>query len=385
MKKIALFCLCSLTAISILTGCAGSSSEAEENLGTAVLGEYKGVKVNVAAPEVTDEEVQQSIDTVLSQNPKLVEADRAAAEGDTVNINYKGLQDGVEFAGGSAEDQDLKLGSGKMIDGFEDGIIGMKKGETKTLDLTFPEDYAQEALAGQPASFEITVNSVKEEQEAVLDDEFVQSVSEYQTVAEYKESIRESLMTQKEQAADYEIQQTVLQTVIDGAQIKLSKNAVSKRYNNSLELYKQQAKMYGMSLSQMAQAYGMDEPALKEQIYAGAEEDATTQLVLDTIAAQENMTLEDTDRQYFAQMSGQTLEDAVAYYGQETLDNMALNYKVMTFLADNADNETGYKPVREPLAEVEAEETEATENSEAAETEAAETEAAETEAGSKAN
>jgi trigger factor len=319
-----------------------------------------------------------------------VEADRAAAEGDTVNINYKGLQDGVEFAGGSAEDQDLKLGSGKMIDGFEDGIIGMKKGETKTLDLTFPEDYAQEALAGQPASFEITVNSVKEEQEAVLDDEFVQSVSEYQTVAEYKESIRESLMTQKKQAADYEIQQTVLQTVIDGAQIKLSKNAVSKRYNNSLELYKQQAKMYGMSLSQMAQAYGMDEPALKEQIYAGAEEDATTQLVLDTIAAQENMTLEDTDRQYFAQMSGQTLEDAVAYYGQETLDNMALNYKVMTFLADNADNETGYKPVREPLAEVEAEETEATENSEAAETEAAETEAAETEAaeteaGSKAN
>lgn len=360
MKKIALFCLCSLTAIAVLTGCSDSSaSGTAENLGTATLAEYKGVKVNVAAPEVTEEEIQQQIDSALSGNPKEVEVDRAAAEGDIVNIDYKGSHEGVEFAGGSAEDQDLKLGSGNMIDGFEDGIIGMKKGETKELDLTFPEDYHEETLAGEAVVFEITVNAVKEEQDAELNDEFVQSISDYQTVEEYKESIRDSLMAQKEQSADYQIQQTVLQTVVDGSKVKLSRNALSKRYNNSLKQYENQAAMYGMSLTQMAQANGMDEGSFKEYIYASVQEDAKTQLVINTIASQEGIILEDADKESFAEWNGMDLESAVNAYGQETLDQMALNYKIMKFLADNADNETGYKPVREEAAQESAQETEA--------------------------
>ena len=238
MKKIALFCLCSLTAIAVLTGCSDSGATGiNENLGTATLAEYKGVKVNVPAPEVTDEEVQQKIDTALSQNPKEVEVDRAAQEGDVVNIDFKGSQDGVEFAGGSAQGQDLELGSGSMIDGFEDGLMGAKKGDKKELNLTFPENYREESLAGPAVVFEVTVNAVKEKQDAVLDDEFVQGISEYQTVEEYKESIRSDLMEQKEKSADYQIQQTVLQTVVDGSEVKLSKNALSKRYNNSLKQY----------------------------------------------------------------------------------------------------------------------------------------------------
>ena len=127
MRKIALFCLCGLMAASILTGCS----------------EYKGVTVNIEAPEVTDEEVDTKVETILAQNPNEVEVDRAAKEGDIVNIDFKGTKDGEAFEGGSAEDQDLELGSGKMIEGFESGLIGAKKGETKTLNLTFPEDYRE--------------------------------------------------------------------------------------------------------------------------------------------------------------------------------------------------------------------------------------------------
>ena len=166
MRKLKLFCLCGLTAAVLMTGCAGST-DSNVNLGSATVSEYRGVKINVAAPEVTDDEVDQKIQTNLNQNPNEIEVDRAAAEGDIVNIDYKGTKDGEAFDGGTAEGQDLTLGSGSMIDGFEDGLIGTKKGETKTLDLTFPEDYREESLAGQAVQFEVTVNSVKEKQDAV--------------------------------------------------------------------------------------------------------------------------------------------------------------------------------------------------------------------------
>ena len=215
MKKLALICLCGLVAASIMTGCGASQTEGKENLGTVELAEYKGVKVNVPAVMVTDAEVESKINQVLSQNPKIEEVDRPAAEGDIVNIDYVGKQDGVEFAGGTGEGQDLTLGSGKMIDGFEDGLIGTKKGDKKELNLTFPEDYSEKALAGQDVVFEVTVNAVKEKQSAVLDDAFVQSVSDFKTVDEYRASVKEDLLKQKQQSADLQIQQYVLKNVVE--------------------------------------------------------------------------------------------------------------------------------------------------------------------------
>ena len=144
MKKWIAVCLCGLMAAS-LAGCGDSST-----LGTAQLGEYKGVSVLVQSTEVTDEEVDAEIQKDLDANPDYVEVDRPAEEGDTVNIDYKGTQDGVEFAGGSGEDTDLVLGSGKFIDGFEDGLIGAVKGETRELDLTFPEYNTRTPVAGRP-------------------------------------------------------------------------------------------------------------------------------------------------------------------------------------------------------------------------------------------
>ena len=287
MRKLKLLCLCGLTAAVLMTGCAGSTDTTNVNLGSATVSEYRGVKVNVAAPEVTDDEVDQKIQTNLKQNPNEVEVDRAAKDGDIVNIDYKGTKDGEAFDGGTAEGTDLTLGSKTMIDGFEDGLIGAKKGETKTLNLTFPEDYKEESLAGQAVVFEVTVNSVKEKQDAVLDDAFVQRTSSYQTVDEYKEGIRADLLTQKQKTAEQEMEQDVLQNVIDNSDFKFSRNGISVRYNQMLKQYPNQATMSGMTLSQMAQANGMDEARFKEYIYSSVKEAAKKEIVEKDIAAKE--------------------------------------------------------------------------------------------------
>lgn len=378
MRKLKLFCLCGLTAAVLMTGCAGST-DSNVNLGSATVSEYRGVKINVAAPEVTDDEVDQKIQTNLNQNPNEVEVDRAAAEGDIVNIDYKGTKDGEAFDGGTAEGQDLTLGSGSMIDGFEDGLIGTKKGETKTLDLTFPEDYREESLAGQAVQFEVTVNSVKEKQDAVLDDAFVQRTSDYQTVDEYKAGIRADLLAQKQKTADQEMEQDVLQDVIDNSEFKFSRNGLSVRYNQMLKQYTNQAKMYGMTLSQMAQANGMDEAGFKEYIYSSVKEAAKQEIVVKDIAAKEGLdNITDEDTEAFAQANGMTKDTLVSLYGEDTVKEQVLQDKVLRFLASNADNEAenpaklSEREVTVTATETAAEETSAAEESSAAEETSAE-------------
>lgn len=383
MKKIAKLCLCAAAALSLLAGCSGSAEEGQEDLGTVTLAEYKGVTVNVPPAEVTDEDVENRIQSVLSQNQEEVEVDRAAEEGDVVNIDYTGYQNGEEFAGGSAEGEDLELGSGTMIDGFEDGLIGLKKGDTKELNLIFPEDYREAALAGQSVVFDVTVNAVKEKRDPELTDEFVQSISDYQTVEEYRQGIRDEILTQRQESVDLQIQQTVLQNVVDNSQFDLSRNAISRRYNAQIDQYQEQAKMYGMRLSQLAQSYGMDEGSFKEYVYASVEDDAKNQLVLNTIAAQEGIAVTDEARQELADMNGQTVEEGVEAYGQESFDQMALNRQVMKFLAENAVNEAETGTDAQTATDSNAEETTAaaseTEETTAAASETEETTAADSE------
>ena len=387
MRKLKLLCLCGLTAAVLMTGCAGSTDTTNVNLGSATVSEYRGVKVNVAAPEVTDDEVDQKIQTNLKQNPNEIEVDRAAKDGDIVNIDYKGTKDGEAFDGGTAEGTDLTLGSKTMIDGFEDGLIGAKKGETKTLNLTFPEDYREESLAGQAVVFEVTVNSVKEKQDAVLDDAFVQRTSSYQTVDEYKEGIRADLLTQKQKTAEQEMEQDVLQDVIGNSDFKFSRNGISVRYNQMLKQYTNQAKMYGMTLSQMAQANGMDEAGFKEYIYSSVKEAAKKEIVVKDIAAKEGLdNITDEDMEAFAQANGATKDTLVSLYGEDTVKEQVLQDKVLRFLASNADNEAE-NPAKLSEREVAVTETEtaAEETSENETTESETTEAETTTETTKAN
>ena len=301
-------------------------------------------------------------------------------DGDIVNIDYKGTKDGEAFDGGTAEGQDLTLGSGSMIDGFEDGLVGAKKGETKTLDLTFPENYREESLAGQAVVFEVTVNAVKEKQDAVLDDAFVQRTSDYQTVDEYKEGIRADLLAQKQKTAEQEMEQDVLQDIIDNSDFKFSRNGLSVRYNQMLKQYTNQAKMYGMTLSQMAQANGMDEAGFKEYIYSSVKEAAKKEIVVKDIAAKEGLdNLTDEDKEAFAQANGTSKDTLVSLYGEDTVNEQVLQDKVLRFLASNADNEAE-NPAKLSEREVTVTETSADQESSPEETTEAETTAEETKA-----
>lgn len=387
MKKIALFCLCAVTALSLLTGCSDGTKGGKENLGTVELGEYKGVQVAVPPAAVTDDEVNSTIQQTLSQNPSEVAVDRPAQNGDVVNIDYTGRQDGVEFAGGSAEGVDLTLGSGQMIPGFEDGLVGAKKGDKKELNLTFPTEYNSKDLAGKPAEFTVTVNAVKEKKDAVLDDAFVQKVSHSKTVDEYKASVKADLLKQRQESVDIQIQQAVLKQVVDNSTFKLNKNSLSRRYNEKYKQLGEQAKMYGSSIANLARSKGTDVPGLQREVYESSEEDMRSQLVLNAVAERESLVLNDEDRTEFAASNGQSVEDAVKSLGQGVFDQIAMNYKVMVFLGSaavnkadpasgNAGTATG-STVKEAGEETAAAETKAGETTAAAETKAAETTAAE--------
>ena len=231
MKKFALLCICGAVAAAVLTGCSGSDK----------LAQYKGVEVYVASREVSEGEVYAKVKEIMDANPNYVEVDRPAKEGDIVNIDYVGTQDGVEFAGGTGDGVDLTLGSNRFIEGFESGLIGTKKGDHKVLNLTFPENYSEAALAGQAVEFSVDVNAVKEKQDAVLDDAFVQRVSPFQTVDEFMADTKADLETEKNQQIDTQKQQDVLSLVVNDSDMKLSRSEVSKRYNQELDNYTQLA------------------------------------------------------------------------------------------------------------------------------------------------
>lgn len=330
MKKWLAVVLSGLTAAALLTGCSSST--------TVELGQYKGVEVTAQSTEVTDEEVDARVQTALVSNPDWAEVDREAKDGDKVNIDYKGSQDGVEFEGGSGEDYDLTLGSNTFIDGFEEGLVGAKKGDVKTLDLTFPEDYKEAALAGEAVTFEVTVNAVKERRDAVLDDAFVQRVSDFSTVQEYEDDLRAQIKAEKERSAELAKQQEALQIVMASSKVTLGSSEVSKRYNEEVKSLEQQAKSYGGSLSTYAAQYGTDVGGFKEMIMADVRNQMTYEAVVDAIFDQEGMTVTDEDRQAYAEANGTGMdyETLKSLQGEEAAEAEVKLYKVAKFLSDNA-------------------------------------------------
>ena len=180
------------------------------------------------------------------------------------------------------------------------------------------------------------MNAVKEEKEAVLDDAFVQRVSDFDTVEEYREDIRAQLKEQKERTSESQKEQSVFATVMTEAQVKLNSAAVSKRYNETIADYEAQAKMLGGNLSSMAQQYGTDEGGLKEMVMASVKAEMEEEVVIDTIAQLENLTVEEADREAYAEENGSDVETMVGIYGEETFNEQVQRSKVMKFLADNA-------------------------------------------------
>jgi trigger factor len=273
------------------------------------LGTYKGIEVTKQSVEVTDEEVEAQIQSILGANPVKEEiTDRdTVQEGDVANIDYEGLVDDVAFEGGTAQGQDLTIGSGQFIDGFEEQLIGVKVGEKVSINVTFPEDYKEE-LAGKDAVFNVTVNSISTESAAELTDEFVQGISESQTVDEYRQSVREDLTKGKEEEAEYTKQNDIWTAVKDGCEIKEYPQELVDKYKELITTnYSSYAEQSGVELDEFMTTYfGMS-------VEDYAKSSAADEMIFKVVAKDAGLEL--TDEQFTEKAT-----ELATTYGYESLD-----------------------------------------------------------------
>lgn len=348
MRKVLKIGICGLLAAMLLAGCsknkenenptqaatAANPSESESSQQDSVtLGEYMGVLFTPVSVEVTDEQVEAELQALADANPTITEVDRAAREGDVVNIDFVGMKDGVAFQGGTSAGYDLTLGSGSFIDGFEDGLIGVKKGQEVSLNLTFPENYGNADLAGQEVVFDVTVNAVKEPVPAVLDDKFVAENTEYATVEECRQGIRKELEELAETSAENQKKNQVFMKVMELSEVTASDATIQQYYDEQMEAYERQAAAFGLELKDMVQ----DMESFQAQLKDMSKEIARQNLVIQAIAENEAIVIEDADREAVASEFGfANAQEMIQAVGQEAVDGYILPNKVMTFLADNA-------------------------------------------------
>ena len=302
------------------------------------LGDYKGVTVEKTIQSVTDEDVQNEIDNALANYP--VEVDQAAKEGDTVNIDYVGKIDGEEFDGGSDQGADLKLGSGKFNDGFEDGLIGARKGETRTLNLTFPEDYTQD-LAGKAVEFTVTVNAVKEPLSEPTDQWVADNIEGYDNIADYKAGIRSEQEENNEQTAENQVRYAAWTQVIDNCTINEYPETLvevgKKLYEQQVETY---AKYAGMELDAYIESSGLTQEEYQSNMEEYGKNVAAQALVCQAICDKEGFAIGDDDYQKALQDMlteyGCTEDELIQTYGQDNVEQSIMLNRVSNLILENA-------------------------------------------------
>lgn len=353
------------------------------------LGEYKGIEVSVDAPVVTDEYLDSYIDYVLQSNMVTTEiTDRPVEEGDIVNIDYEGKIDGVAFDGGTAQGYDLTIGSGTFIDGFEDGLIGAETGETVDVNVTFPENYQGEEVAGKDAVFTVTVNSISVETLPELTDEFVQGLDVgVNTVEEYRQYAYDLLMEEEQATHDSNAEIAVLEAVMAGSQIQDPPEDMTNRYyNRIIDNMTYYASLYGYDLETFLSMQGTSEDAIRESAAQAGQEIIVMQAIADAEGL--SVTDEELDAEIETNAGSLGYDDVEEYRASldvEGYREYMMSEKVLNFLLENAvvtDVEPETEAAEAETAETAAEETQAAET-ETAETEStAETETQATETGS---
>lgn len=255
------------------------------------LGEYKGVKVEKKAVEVTEEEVLKHIDRMRERRAKLVDApaDAVVAKGDMVTLDFKGFVDDEPFEGGEGKDYPLSIGSGSFIPGFEDQLIGVAAGGEKDVEVTFPENYHTEKLAGRPAVFKCKVNTIKHRELPELTDEFVKEASTFQTVDELKNDVRENLLRQGEAQAKQEREEAAVDKAVENATLEVPPKMVEDRINQMIETLVSRLESQGLKFEQYLQYTGTDMARLREDYREAALKGVKADLVLEAISKQEEI------------------------------------------------------------------------------------------------
>jgi trigger factor len=274
-----------------------------------VLGQYKGLEVKKIDASVTDEEVEEAVKKEAEKNARMISVDdRPAQMDDTVSLDFEGFVDGVAFDGGKGENYSLKLGSGQFIPGFEEQLVGAEIGKDVEVNVTFPENYQEESLAGKPALFKCKVNEIKVQELPVIDDEFASDVSEFDTLAEYKADLRKKMEERKEKQAKDSMKEEAMKLAVENATIEIPEPMIASEQDREVERMGEQLKMYGMNLDQYLKYMKIDEAQYRENIRPQAEINVRRDLVMDAIAAAEGIeaTEEEIDKEY---------DDAAKYMG----------------------------------------------------------------------
>ena len=303
------------------------------------LGQYKGLEAPKAEVKVAAADVNARLKEMADRNSRLVSVERAVKKGDTADIDFEGFDNGVAFDGGKGENFDLEIGSGSFVPGFEEQLIGMKAGEEKDIDITFPENYAPE-LAGKPVVFHVKVNEVKVKEVPAVDDEFAKDVSEFDTLKELKADIKKKMTEERTTAAQHAFEDVLMTKVAEGIKADIPDEMIELQAHQMLEGFKQQLASQGIPFDQYTKMTGMNE----EQIIMDAKEPAANQVKMDlairAIIKAEGLEVSDeeveNEMKTVAEKYGMDLETVKKYLRADDVKEQVMREKVIKVVADSA-------------------------------------------------
>jgi len=260
------------------------------------LGALEGLEVSIPRFELSEEDVDNRMSEMSSRYAQLVEKTEEAADlGDTVSIDFEGFVDGEAFAGGAGEDYQLELGSQTFIPGFEEQLVGVKMGETKDVEVSFPETYHAEDLAGKAAVFKVTVHKIESKKPRALDDEFAQEVSSFETIAELREDVKKNMQLMQDNQKKSYLKEEVLTKAIEGCEIDVPAAVVKIQLNNMLRQFGDRLRMQGLSLEQYFQLTGSTPESFNEEMWPEGEKNARTNFMLEKIVEEKGIEISDEE------------------------------------------------------------------------------------------
>ena len=308
------------------------------------LGQYKGVEVTKADTEATDADVEEELKRVQEQNSRTVAVtDRAVKDGDNTVIDFEGFVDGVAFEGGKGTDYPLTIGSHSFIDTFEDQIIGMNIGDEKEINVTFPEEYHVDDLKGKPAMFKVSVKEIKEKQLPELNDEFAQDVSDFDTIAEYKDDLKNKIADRKSREAKAKQEDEAIAKIIEDSKMDIPDAMVDTQVNRMVEDFAQRLQQQGLSVEQYFQYTGMTADKIMEEMKPEAVKRIQSRLVLEAVVKAEGLTASEEEfqdelnkmaEQY--KMEADKIREAIGESGLEQMKKDMAVQEAVTILADAA-------------------------------------------------
>ena len=318
------------------------------------LGQYKGLEAPKAEVKVAAADVNARLKEMADRNSRLVSVERAVKKGDTADIDFEGFDNGVAFDGGKGENFDLEIGSGSFVPGFEEQLIGMKAGEEKDIDVTFPENYAPE-LAGKPVVFHVKVNEVKVKEVPAVDDEFAKDVSEFDTLKELKADIKKKMTAERTEAAQRAFEDVLMAKVAEGVEAEIPHEMVELQSERMMEQFKQQLAAQGIPFDQYLKMTGTTEADFRKQADGPAAEQVKMDLAVEAIIKAEGLEATDEDVENelknMAEKYGMDLETVKKYLRPEDVKEQVIREKAVKVVADSA---VAVAPAEEK-AELEAE------------------------------